>query len=509
MTVSSSKSDCGSQPAPPCTLAIFGARGDLTKRLLMPALYDLAQSKLVPDDFEIVGLDHNDGDDASWRAELTAQMHAFTKERAGEFHPDELDATTWNFIASRLRYRKLDFEQAGDFDAFAKALPPERSVVFYLAVAARFFGSIVDNLGEAKMLEQQGDAFRRVIIEKPFGDDLASAQALNARILTHAGESQIYRIDHFLGKEAVQSIMALRFANGFFEPMWRREHVSHVQISAAETLGVEHRASFYEQTGALRDMIPNHLFQLLAMTAMEPPNSFAASDVRDAKGTLIAAVEPVDPARAVRGQYTAGEIAGDAVAAYRGEDGVAKDSAIDTYAALELRIENWRWSGVPFYLRTGKRLATRITTIDVHFKPAPYLIFRDTPVDGTTPNVLTLQIDPERGMSIDLSAKVPGPEMQLGRVTPAFRYADFFAQTPNVGYETLLYDCMRGDATLFQRADHIEGGWAAVQPVLDAWAAGGEPELYPAGSAGPAAADALLAHNGDAWRPLANDLAKR
>jgi len=508
MSASSEPSVAGTKPAPPCTLAIFGAGGDLTKRLLVPALYDLASAGLLSEEIEIVGLDHNAGDDAGWRESLGETMQSFTKERTGEFHPDAIDEKVWSFISSRLRYRTLGFTNAPDFEAFATSLPPERSVVFYLAVAERFFGPIATNLGKAGLLEQRGETFRRLIVEKPFGDDLASARALNTTILAQADESQIYRIDHFLGKEAVQSIMALRFANGFFEPMWRREHVSHVQITAAETIGVERRASFYEKTGALRDMVPNHLFQLLAMTAMEPPNSFDARDVRDAKGTLIGAVRPVDPARAVRGQYAAGTIADGTVVGYREEPGVAADSMTETYAALEVRIDNWRWSGVPFYLRTGKRLGIKLTTIAVHFKPAPYLIFRDTPVDRTTPNVLTLQIDPDRGMSLDLSAKVPGPKMLLGRVAPAFRYADFFRETPNVGYETLIYDCMRGDATLFQRADHIEGGWAAVQPVLDAWAKPDcrPPRSYAAGSAGPAESDALLARNGDAWRPLRNDL---
>ena len=431
-------------------------------------------------------------------------MQSFVAKKGGAFHPDAIEAETWTYLTSRMTYRKLDFEHPDDYRDLAATLPATRSVVYYLAVAERFFGTIAEHLGAAGALAEHDGAFRRLIVEKPFGHDLASAKALNAQILAVAGETQVYRIDHFLGKEAVQSIMALRFANGFFEPMWRREHVSHVQITAAETIGVEARASFYERTGALRDMIPNHLFQLLAMTAMEPPNSFSARDVRDAKGKLIDAIRPVDPADAVRGQYAAGTIDGAAVRAYRAEPDVAADSAIDTYAAIVAHVDNWRWSGVPFFLRTGKRLAKRVTRIAVHFRPAPYLIFRDTPVDRTTPNVLTLEIDPDRGMSLDLSAKVPGPTMELGRVAPAFRYADFFAEAANVGYETLIYDCMRGDATLFQRADHIEGGWAAVQPVLDAWSAPGAapPESYAAGSTGPASSDAMLARNGDRWQPL-------
>ena len=338
------------------------------------------------------------------------------------------------------------------------------NAVFYLAVADRFFGPIVDNLGEAGLLAETKDAFRRVIIEKPFGSDLPSAKALNERVTKIADESQIYRIDHFLGKEPVQSIMAMRFGNGLFEPMWRREHVDHVQITASETIGVEERGGFYEATGALRDMVPNHLFQLLTMVTMEAPNSFEPENVRSEKAKLVEAIKRVDPRDVVRGQYKAGSIDGQSVPGYRDEHNVAKDSTTETYAALRVDIEDWRWSGVPFYLRTGKRLKTRMTTISIHFKPAPYRIFRDTPVEKITPNVLTLMISPQQGMTTDFSAKIPGPTMRLGRVSTEFMYDDFFDEATERGLRNVdlrLHD-RRRDALPTGRPNRlVVGGGAA------------------------------------------------
>jgi len=492
-------------PAPPCTLVIFGGGGDLTKRLLMPALYDLARSRLLDDGLRILGVDHAAQDTATWAAGLSEMMQSFTKSAGSEFHVPSIDAQTWKWVADRLTYVQGDFEKPETYAAVRDALPRKDGsgdIVFYLAVAARFFGSVVDGLGASGLLAEKPDAFRRIIIEKPFGSDLPSAQALDARILAHAKETQIYRIDHFLGKEPVQSIAALRFANGMFEPMWCREHVDHVQITAAETIGVEGRGGFYEGTGALRDMVPNHLFQLLTMIAMEPPNSFAAEAVRTEKAKLVEAIRPITPENAVRGRYDAGEIGGAHVPGYREEPNVARDSRTETYAAVKLEIENRRWSGVPFYLRTGKRLGYRQTTIAVYFKPAPYRLFGEDPADRPAHNVLTLRIAPRTGMSQEFSAKIPGPKMRLGGVVTDFEYDDFFTEAANVGYETLIYDCMIGDATLFQRADNIEAAWAAVQPVIDAWNPEGEPEPYAAGSDGPAAADALLARDGRSWIPL-------
>jgi glucose-6-phosphate 1-dehydrogenase len=496
------ESSAGVAQAPPCTLVIFGAGGDLTKRLLMPALYNLSGSKLLADGFKVIGVDRTQQDDAAWRKSLTETMQGFTQDKTAEFYTPKLDDAAWGWVTDRLHYLQGDFSQPEAFGRIRDAIGAG-SAVFYLAVAARFFATVVDGLGGAGLLKQENGAFRRVVIEKPFGADLPSAQALNRRILAQGDESQFFRIDHFLGKETVQSIMAVRFSNGLFEPTWRREYVDHVQITAAETVGVEGRGSFYEPTGALRDMVPNHLFTLLAMVAMEPPNSFDADDVREEKAKLAKAIRPMAPTDAVRGQYAAGSEFGHPVPGYREEPNVAADSRTETYVALRLHIENWRWAGVPFYLRTGKRLAGRRTEISIHFKPAPYRMFRDTPVDKTTPNVLTLLIDPDQGIETQFDAKVPGPVMKLGRVSASLRYKDFFPERPNVGYETLLYDCMLGDATLFQRADAIEASWAAVQPVLESWGRGeGEVEAYPAGSQGPSGADALLEQDGRAWLDL-------
>jgi glucose-6-phosphate 1-dehydrogenase len=495
----------GTHPAPPCTLVIFGAGGDLTKRLLMPALYNLQDDGLLDPGFSILGIDHLDLDDAGWREALTDTMHSFTKDPDAEFHVATIDAGTWGFIRERLHYAKGDFLESSTFETLAKRL--SGNVIFYLAVPARFFGPIVDGLGAAGLLRQADGAFRRVVIEKPFGADLASAKALNARILKAADESQFYRIDHFLGKETVQSLMAIRFANGLFEPIWRREYVDHIEITAAETVGVEGRGAFYEATGALRDMVPNHLFTLLAMVAMEPPNAFDAEAVRDEKAKLMAAIRPIPPQDAVRGQYTAGSMDGRPKRNYRDEPNVAGDSHTETYVALKLEIENWRWAGVPFYLRTGKHLAGRRTEIAVAFKPAPYRMFKDTAVETIAPNIMRLQIDPVQGTQTQFNVKVPGPTMQLGKAETRFRYGDVFRERPNVGYETLLYDCMIGDVTLFQRADAIESAWAVVEPVLDAWSKGaaeGESAVQPyaSGSQGPEAADELLTREGRSWLPL-------
>nr|WP_321986547.1 glucose-6-phosphate dehydrogenase [uncultured Lichenicoccus sp.] len=491
--------------APGCKLVIFGAGGDLTKRLLMPALYNLSCSQLLPDDFSVFGIDRDGSGDDAWKQSLTETMQTFTTDKTAEFYTPSIDANAWGWVTDRLHYLQGDFSQDAIFGRIGEAVG-DGSVIFYLAVSARFFGTIVQGLGKAGLLKQADGRFRRVIIEKPFGADLPSAQALNTQILSQADESQIYRIDHFLGKETVQSIMAVRFANGLFEPSWRREYIDHVQITAAETVGVEKRGAFYEPTGALRDMIPNHLFTLLCMVAMEPPNSFDAEAVRSEKAKLMEAIRPLHPDEAVRGQYGAGKAFGADAPSYRQEPGVAPDSHTETYIALKLSIENWRWAGVPFYLRTGKRLAARQTVISIHHKPAPYRMFRDTPVDRLTPNVVRILIDPDQGIETQFDAKVPGPQMKLGRVQTSVRFKDFFEEKTSVGYETLLYDCMIGDTTLFQRADAIDASWSAVQPVLESWARGeGDVETYAAGSQGPAGADALLERDGRHWLPLGDE----
>ena len=481
---------------------IFGAVGDLTKRLLMPAIYNLAGGKLLDDKVKIIGLDHNDRTTDTWRTELNDAMQSFTKDAGAEFHPDKIDQATWGWIARRLEYTIFDFENAGDYAKLKDRLSGG-NVIFYFAVAARFFGTIAQQLGKTGLLEESSGTFRRLVIEKPFGSDLPSAQALNARILKVASEPQIYRIDHFLGKEPVQGIMPLRFSNAIFEPMWTREYIDSVQITAAETLGVEERGKFYEATGALRDMIPNHLFSLLTMTAMEPPGSYDAEAVRNEKVKLLDAIRPIAPADAARGQYGAGALGGKAVKAYTSEDDVAADSRTETYAALRVHIDNPRWAGVPFYVRTGKKLVRHLTTIAITFRPSAQRQFPDAPDIKPKANVLTLGIAPDQGFSATFSAKEPGPILSTGDARTSFAYKDFFEEPPAVGYETLLYHAMTGNTLLFQREDMVDAGWAAVQPVLDAWGSSRDELLaYRPGSDGPDAAAALLEQDGRRWLPI-------
>jgi glucose-6-phosphate 1-dehydrogenase len=513
---SSAAEDDGPAPlAPPCAVVIFGAAGDLTKRLVVPALYNLVEDKRLPEGFQLVGVDLAAKSTEEWRLGLTDMMNEFVAKGGGEFEADHIDQTAWRWLTSRMSYLQGDLNDPGMYQRLGKHLAElEKSAgtagncLFYLAVADRFFKVVVAGLGAAGLTTEPDGQWRRVVIEKPFGHDLASAKALNADILKTLREPQIYRIDHFLGKETVQNIMALRFANGLFEPIWNREHIDHIQITAAETVGVEHRGKFYEKTGALRDMVPNHLFQLLSMTAMEPPISFDADAVRSKKAEVIQAIQPLTPEGAmrdaVRGQYDAGTVLGKSVRAYRNEPDVAPDSATETFVACKLQIDNWRWAGVPFYLRTGKYMKRRRTEIAIRFHQAPYTLFRGTDVERMNPNWLILRIQPNEGIELAFAAKRPGPTVKLRSVRMDFDYQAFFKMAPNTGYETLIYDCMIGDATLFQRADNVEAGWQAVQPILDAWANTRPTDFpnYVAGGSGPAAADALLAHDGHAWRTL-------
>jgi glucose-6-phosphate 1-dehydrogenase len=493
-------------PPSPCAIVIFGANGDLTKRLIIPALYNLARTRLLPKNLALVGVDHNKKTSEEW----TAQLKDFLGQVLSK-NNEETEESLWQQVAGSMNFLSGDFEKPETYgqlkDLLAK-LDEQHSlggnVLFYMAVADRFFPVIAGKLGEAGLVDCHAKGFRRLIVEKPFGHDLASAKALNDCLLKWLKEEQIYRIDHFLGKETVQNIMALRFANGLFEPIWNRDRIDHVQITVAESIGVETRGKFYEATGALRDMVPNHLFQLVAMTAMEPPVSFDAEDIRAKKAEMFKAIHPLTPGDAVRGQYDSGIIGDEKVKAYRAESNVSPESTAETYVAMRLTIENWRWAGVPFYLRTGKRLTKRATEIAIRFKRAPYALFRESPVDELDADWLILRVQPDEGIRLRFNAKRPGPAMALESVAMSFWYKDYFKQAPAVGYETLIYDCLVGDATLFQRADQVEAAWALVQPVLEGWA-NTTPRHFPnyaAGSEGPSAANDLLARDGRSWRRI-------
>ena len=493
------------KPAPPTTLFLFGAHGDLVKRLLMPALYNLSRDGLLDDGLRIVGVDHNAISDEGFAKKLEDFIR--TEAASKVDHPDGqgLKADLWASLAKNISYVQGDFLDDSTYGALEQKIIASGTgnAVFYLATAPRFFSEVVQRLGASGLLKETPDAFRRVVIEKPFGSDVQTAQALNECLLDVMSEKQIYRIDHYLGKETVQNILVSRFSNGLFEAFWNNHYIDHVQITAAETVGVETRGSFYEHTGALRDMLPNHLFQLLAMVAMEPPAAFGADAVRGEKAKVIGAIRPWSEEDAlknsVRGQYTQGESGGKPVVGYREENNVAPDSNTETFVALKIMIDNWRWVGVPFYLRTGKRMSARDTEIAICFKPAPYAQFRDTDVERLQPNYLRIQIQPNEGMWFDLQAKRPGPGLKTTNVELGFAYKDFFEMQPSTGYETLIYDCLTGDQTLFQRADNIENGWRGVQPFLDAWRENTDVQPYKAGEDGPQAAQELLARDGRAW----------
>jgi glucose-6-phosphate 1-dehydrogenase len=497
-------------PPPNCAIVIFGANGDLTKRLIIPALYNLGRAGRLPERLALIGVDHNDKTSEQWQQNLHDFLDQSLK-KGGEGSTGSVEDSLWKPIADDMIFLKGDFEKDDTYKQLGQCLAEidkkknlGGNVLFYMAVADRFFSVIAGKLGEAGLVKQDEGHFRRLIVEKPFGHDLVSAKALNTCLLKYLKEDQIYRIDHFLGKETVQNIMALRFANGLFEPIWNRDRIDHVQITVAESIGMEGRGNFYEKTGALRDMVPNHLFQLVAMMAMEPPVSFDAEDIRAKKAEMFRAVHPLTLADAVRGQYDSGVVGGQNVVAYRQEPNVAPDSNVETYVALRLMIDNWRWAGVPFYLRTGKRLAARSTEIAIRFKRAPYALFRDTPMDELDADWLILRIQPDESIRLRFNAKRPGPTMTLESVAMDFKYKDWFKQAPAVGYETLIYDCLIGDPTLFQRADQVEAAWGVVETVLRGWG-DATPRHFPnysAGSEGPSAANDLLARDGRSWRAV-------
>jgi glucose-6-phosphate 1-dehydrogenase len=494
----------------PCVMVIFGATGDLTKRKLIPALLNLAQEEVLPKQFAIIGFAGNDLTTEVFRKNLGAELPQFAH--------DPIDLKMWDWLSQRIYYVKGDFQDPEAYQRLKQQIGDVEKLhntggnkFFYLAVAPRFFTPIVQQLGNAGLVKEENGKWARVIIEKPFGHDLESARLLNAELKKVLDEKQIYRIDHYLGKETVQNVMVFRFTNNIIEPLWNRNYVDHVQITASETVGVEHRGGFYETAGALRDMVPNHLFQLMTMTAMEPPISFDADEVRNKQAEVLHAIQPLAPedvlTNMVRGQYGEGYIDGQYVVGYRQEPDVSPDSNTETFVALKLQIDNWRWAGVPFYLRTGKRLAKRATEIVIQFRRTPFVLFRNTAVKNLETNRLVIHIQPEEGISLSFGAKVPGSVMRLGLVNMDFDYKSYFGAEHGTGYERLLRDCMAGDATLFQRADMVEAGWSVIQPVIDVWhalPARGFPN-YAAGSWGPVEAEELLERDGRSWRRIGEE----
>lgn len=495
------------RPGDPCTMVIFGATGDLTKRKLIPTLYNLAKKKLLPSDFALVGFALENLSEEQFRQQVRHNLTLFASA------PENCAFCDW--LLERLYYFSGDFLDPAAYERLKQHLVEveqqhhtQGNYFYYLATSPTLFGAVVKNLGAAGLTKEENGNWRRVVIEKPFGRDLESARALNAEITCVLGENQIYRIDHYLGKETVQNILAFRFSNGIFEPVWNRRYVDHVEITVAETLGIEQRGKYYDQAGALRDMVPNHIFQLLTLTAMEPPISFAADAVRDEQVKVLHAIQPLTPedvlTRSVRGQYGPGIEDGAHVAGYRSEPNVDSESSTETFVALRLKIDNWRWADVPFYVRTGKRMAKRVSEIAIQFRRAPFVLFRDTPVDSLSANLLVLHIQPDEGISLSFGAKVPGPLVRLGAVNMDFRYVDYFGREQSTGYERLLYDCMLGDATLFQRADMVQAGWNVIQPILDVWRALPARNFpnYSSGSWGPREADELMQRDQRHWRNI-------
>lgn len=500
------ESDLGfaERAAGPSVFVLFGAAGDLAKRKLVPALFNLCKAKLLPDHFAVVGVSVDDLSLEDFQTQVTSFLPG---------GGDSAEALAW--FRKRLYYERGDFADPNTFSKLRDRLSGLDSelhtggnYLFYLATAPKFFSQIVQQLGTARLSTQENGQWRRVVIEKPFGHDLDSAKALNREIKTVLQENQIYRIDHYLGKETVQNIMVFRFDNAIFEPIWNRRYIDHVQITNAEIVGVERRGGYFDTAGTLRDMVPNHVMQLLSLTAMESPVSFQADAVRNEQAKVLHSIQPLGSddvlQRSVRGQYGAGLVEGEKVAAYRSEPGVSPESRTETFVALKVNIDNWRWAGVPFYFRTGKRLARRHTEIAIQFKRTPFELFRNAPFHKLHTNTLVIQIQPVEGISLSFGAKVPGPILRVGSVDMSFEYSKYFGADAYTGYEVLLYDCMMGDATLFQRADMVEAGWTVVDPVLDVWRAL-PPRKFPnyaSGSWGPAEANQLLELDGRQWRRI-------
>ena len=491
--------------AEPCAVIIFGASGDLTKRKLVPALYHLTQDRLLPSEFAVVGVARRETSDEQFRQNM--------RDALVELGGEQLDDSAWESFAKGLYYVTGDFDNPETYrrlDEKLQLVDRERGTsgnrVFYLSTSPSAFTQIVDLLGDAKLVHPEGDSWARVIIEKPIGHSLESAVALNESVGTVLREDQIYRIDHYLGKETVQNLLAFRFGNGIFEPLWNRNYIDNIQITNAEAVGVEGRGGYYEGTGVVRDMIQNHVFQVLSLVAMEPPINMTATAVRDEKIKVMEAIQPIThdmvPDVAVRGQYGAGHVGGKVVPGYREEEGVTAESPTETFAAFKLTFDNWRWGGVPFYIRSGKRMARRITEIAIYFKEVPHRLF---PSQQLEPNCLIVRVQPNEGITLRFNAKVPGQTTTIRAVNMDFRYGASFGARLAEAYERLLLDCILGDSTLYARRDMTERGWEIVTPVLDRWAEeapGSEFPNYEAGSWGPKASDDMLERDGRRWRRL-------
>ena len=492
-------------PVHPTALVIFGATGDLAHRKLLPALYNLAHEGALPERFELIGVSRRDRPDEDFRADARASIEKFSRRKPD---PNVLEGLLANarYVPGSFDDDAVYAELERTLSEFDRQAGQQLDRVFYLSTAPEFFPVIAGKLGAAGLNDTE-KAQVRIVIEKPFGYDLASARQLNVEVLDEFDETQVFRIDHYLGKETVQNLFALRFANALFEPVWNRNFIDSVQITAAEDIGIGSRAGYYEGAGALRDLVQNHMMQLLALLAMEPPASFEANRLRDEKLKVLEAIVPptVDQvaSMAVRAQYGPGVVAGTQVPGYRDEPGVAPDSRTETYAALRLHVSNWRWAGVPFYLRTGKRLARKVTEIAVTLKPVPHLAFQSTGSVGVQANQIVLTVQPDEGVSVSLGAKIPGSRLRIRPVNMEFRYGTSFMSESPEAYERLILDAMRGDATLFTRNDEIEALWGIIDPILTAWHEDTSSPVpqYASGSAGPEEANLLLAE-GQRWRRL-------
>ena len=499
--------DFRQKQAEPCTIVIFGASGDLTARKLIPALYHLSAGKQLPSPSRIIGVARREKSDESWRAELKIGVESFSRTK-------HLDAAVWDSFAANICYCQGDLSDPQTFERLRGQIvalpegPLRQNQLFYLSISPSQFTEVVEHLARVGLLTRDGSkpGWQRVVVEKPFGRDLISAQKLNAELTRFAQEKQIYRIDHYLGKETVQNILMFRFSNAIFEQLWTRQSIDHVQITVSEQIGVGSRAGYYEEAGALRDMVQNHLLQVMALIAMEPPVSLEAESIRDEKVKLLKSIRRLHPsqvpANMVRGQYTNGEVGGQPRVAYRQEPKVKPGSNVETFVAARFFVDNWRWSDVPFYLRTGKNLPLSASEVRVQFRPTPNVLFAAQCGTKLDANSITLRLQPNEGITLRFNGKIPGASLQIRPVRMNFSYdAEFGAYTPEA-YERLLLEAIEGDATLFIRRDEVETAWGIVDPIREAWANQSltDQEFYPVGTWGPAAADQLLAARGNAWR---------